>query len=58
MDEAQEGIELMTSKQLPCMPRKIKGDTLAERFDRGSIKKSTQILTVKSKKAAGVITVW
>lgn len=49
LDVAREEIELMTSEQLPYAPRWIKSDTLAERFDSGSIKRSTLVLTVKSK---------
>lgn len=52
---AREEIELMTGEQLPFAPRWIKRDTLAERYDSGSIKKSTLVLTVKSKKAADLI---
>lgn len=52
---AREEIELMTGEQLPYAPRWIKSDTLAERYDSGSIKRSTLVLTVKSKKAADVI---
>lgn len=48
-------VELMTGEQLPYAPRWIKGDTLAERFDSGSIKRSTMVLTVKRKKAADVM---
>ena len=55
MEVAREEIELMTGERLPYAPRWIKGDTLAERFDSGSIKRSTLVLTVKSKKAADVI---
>lgn len=55
LDVAREEIELMTGEQLPFAPRWIKGDTLAERFSSGSIKRSTLVLTVKSKKAADVI---
>lgn len=55
LDVAREEIELMAGEQLPYAPRWIKGDTLAERFDSGSIKRSTLVLTVKSKKAADVI---
>jgi hypothetical protein len=55
LDVAREEIELMTGEQLPFAPRWIKGDTLAERFNSGSIKRSTLVLTVKSKKAADVI---
>lgn len=51
LDVAREEIELMTGEQLPFAPRWIKGDTLAERFSSGSIKRSTLVLTVKSKKA-------
>lgn len=54
LDVAREEIELMTGEQLPYAPRWIKGDTLAERFVGGSIKRSTLVLTVKSKKAADV----
>lgn len=52
---ARREIELMTGEQLPYSPRWLKGDTLAERFDSGSIKRSTLVLTVKSKKTANVI---
>lgn len=55
LDVAREEIELMTGEQLPDAPRWIKEDTLAERFDSGSIKRSTLVLTVKNKKAADVI---
>ena len=55
LDVAREEIELMTGEQLPFAPRWIKGDTLAERFNSGSIKRSTLVLTMKSKKAADVI---
>jgi len=55
LDVAREEIELMTGEQLPFAPRWIKGDTLAERFNSGSIKRSTLVLTVKSKKTADVI---
>lgn len=54
LDVAREEIELMTGEQLPYAPRWIKGDALAERFDSGSIKRSTLVLTVKSKKSADV----
>jgi hypothetical protein len=40
----------MESEQLPYAPRRFKGDTLVERFDSGSIKRSTLVL-VKSNKA-------
>lgn len=55
LNVAREEIELMTGEQLPYAPRWIKGDTLAERFDSGSIKRSILVLTVKNKKAADVI---
>jgi hypothetical protein len=55
LEVAREEIETMTGEQLPYAPRWIKGDTLAERFDSGSIKRSTLVMTVKSKKAADVI---
>lgn len=52
---ARRQIELMTGEQLAYTPRWLKGDTLAERFDSGSIKRSTLVLTVKSKKTADAI---
>lgn len=55
LDVAREEIETMTGEQLPFAPRWIKSDTLAERFNSGSIERSTLVLTVKSKKAADVI---
>jgi hypothetical protein len=55
LEVAREEIELMTGEHLPFAPRWIKGDTLAERYESGSIKRSTLVLTVKSKKAADVI---
>ena len=55
LEIAREEIELMTGEHLPFAPRWIKGDTLAERYESGSIKRSTLVLTVKSKKAADVI---
>jgi hypothetical protein len=48
-------IELMTGEQLPYAPWWIKGDTLGERYENGTIKRSTLILTVKSKQAADTI---
>jgi hypothetical protein len=48
-------IELMTGEQLPYAPRWIKGDTLGERYGNGTIKRSTLVLTVKSKQAADTI---
>lgn len=55
LEVAREEIELMTGEHLPFAPRWIKGDTLAERYESGNIKRSTLVLTVKSKKAADVI---
>jgi hypothetical protein len=55
LEVAREEIELMTGKQLPYAPRWIKGETLGERFDSGTIKRSTLVLTVKSKQAADAI---
>ena len=55
LDTAREEIEVMKGEQLPYAPRWIEGDTLGERFDNGSIKRSTLVLTVKSKKAADTI---
>jgi hypothetical protein len=52
LDVAREEIELMTGERLPYAPRWIKGDTLHERFHSGTIKRSTLVLTVKSKRAA------
>jgi hypothetical protein len=48
-------IELMTGEQLPYAPRWIKGDMLGERYENGTIKRSTLVLTVKSKQAADTI---
>jgi hypothetical protein len=55
LDLAREEIELMTGEQLPYAPRWIKGQTLGERYQNGSIKRSTLVLTVKSKQAADTI---
>jgi len=55
LEVAREEIELMTGEHLPFAPRWIKGDTLAERYESGSIKRSTLVLTVKSKRAANAI---
>jgi hypothetical protein len=55
LEVAREEIKLTTGEQLPYAPRWIKSDTLAERFDSGSIKRSTLVLTIKNKKAADVI---
>lgn len=55
LDVAREEIELMTGEQLPYAPRWIKAETLGERFDSGTIKRSTLVLTVKSKQAADAI---
>jgi hypothetical protein len=55
LDLAREEIELMTGEQLPYAPRWIKGETLGERYQNGSIKRSTLVLTVKTKQAADTI---
>jgi hypothetical protein len=55
LEVAREEIELMIGEQLPYAPRWIKGETLGERFDSGTIKRSTLVLTVKSKQAADAI---
>lgn len=55
LELAREEIELMTGEQLPHTPRWIKADSLEERFDNGSIKRSTLVMTVKSKQAADII---
>jgi hypothetical protein len=55
LDLAREEIELMTGEQLPYAPRWIKGQTLGERYQNGSIKRSTLVLTVKTKQAADTI---
>ena len=55
LDVAREEIELMTGEQLPYAPRWIKGETLGERFDSRTVKRSTLVLTVKSKQAADAI---
>jgi hypothetical protein len=55
LEVAREEIELMTGEQLLYALRWIKGETLGERFDSGTIKRSTLVLTVKSKQAADAI---
>lgn len=55
LDLARKERELMTGEQLPYAPRWIKGDTLGERYESGTIKRSTLVLTVKSKKVADAI---
>lgn len=55
LEVAREEIELMTGEQLPYAPRWIKRDSLHERFHSGTIKRSTLVLTVKSKRAAGAM---
>jgi hypothetical protein len=55
LDLAREEIEVMTGSQLPYIPRWIKSDKLAERFDDGAIKRSTLVLTVKTKQATDAI---
>ena len=55
LELARREIELMTGERLPYAPRWIKGDTLGERYENGTIKRSTLVLTVKSKQAADTI---
>jgi hypothetical protein len=55
LELARREIELMTGEQLPYAPRWIKGDMLGERYENGTIKRSTLVLTVKSKQAADTI---
>ena len=55
LEVAREEIELMAGEHLPFVPRWIKGDTLAECYESGSIKRSILVSTVKSEKAADVI---
>jgi hypothetical protein len=45
----------MTSEQLLYALRWIKGETLSKRFDSRTIKRSTLVLTVKSKQAVDAI---
>jgi hypothetical protein len=55
LELARREIELMTGEQLSYAPRWIKGDTLGDRYENGTIKRSTLVLTVKSKQAADTI---
>jgi hypothetical protein len=55
LEVAREEIELMIGEQLPYVLRWIKGETLGERFDSRTIKRSTLVLTVKSKQAVDAI---
>jgi hypothetical protein len=55
LELARREIELMIGEQLPYTLRWIKGDTLGERYKNGTIKRSTLVLTVKSKQAADTI---
>jgi len=55
LELARREIELMTGEQLPYAPRWIKEEKLSERYQNGSIKRSTLVLTVKSKQAADTI---
>jgi DNA-binding ferritin-like protein len=57
LDLVREVTEVMTDSQLPYAPRWIERDDLAERFDSGAIKRSTLVLTVKTKRAADTILV-
>jgi hypothetical protein len=55
LDVTREEIEVMTIEKLPYAPRWIKTQTLNERFENGSIKRSALVLTVTSKQAADAI---
>jgi hypothetical protein len=55
LEVAREEIELMTGEQLLYVLRWIKGETLSKRFDSRTIKRSTLVLTVKSKQAVDAI---
>ncbi|KAI7695118.1 alpha/beta-hydrolase, partial [Hortaea werneckii] len=55
LELVREEIELMMGEQLPYAPRWIKEDTLSERFHGGTVKRSTLVLTVKSKQTADTI---
>jgi hypothetical protein len=55
LELARREIELMIGEQLPYAPRWIKGDALGERYENGTIKRSTLVLTVKSKQATDTI---
>jgi hypothetical protein len=52
---AREEVETTTGIVLPYEPIWINSDTLAERFDSGTIKRSTLVVTVKTKKDADAI---
>jgi hypothetical protein len=49
LDLIRREIEVIIGEQLPYAPRWIKGDTLGERYENGTIKRSTLVLTVKNK---------
>jgi hypothetical protein len=51
----REEFETTTGIVLPYETRWIKSDTLAERFDSGTIKRSTLVVTAKTKKDADAI---
>lgn len=55
LELVREEIELMMGEKLPYAPRWIKGDTLSERYHGGTVKRSTLVLTVKSKQTADYI---
>lgn len=55
LDLTRREIEVMTGEQLPYAPRWIKGETLGVRYQNGSIKRSTLVLTIKTKQAADTI---
>lgn len=55
LELARREIELITGERLPYALRWIKGDILGERYENGSIKRSTLVLTVKSKQTADTI---
>lgn len=55
LELARREIKLMTGEQLPYVPRWIKEEKLSERYQNGSMKRSTLVLTAKSKQAADTI---
>jgi hypothetical protein len=55
LELARREIELIIGEQLLYALRWIKGDTLGEHYENGTIKRSTLVLTVKSKQAADTI---
>ena len=55
LEVVQEEIELIIGEHLPFVLHWIKGNTLARRYESGSIKRLILVLTIKSKKAADMI---